>query len=83
MKSIFGVVSCVSGSFFWGGRFDRSTFFGDHCSIRVGVNCPVFTYLVRFFFPSQDVTSEVALAHPVLYRDGAEEVFLNPKIFWT
>ena len=30
----------------------------------------------------QDVTSEVALAHPVLYRDGVEEVFLKPKIFW-
>ncbi|CAM9436840.1 unnamed protein product, partial [Scytosiphon promiscuus] len=29
-----------------------------------------------------DVTSEVVLAHPVLYQDGVQRVFLTPRIFW-
>ena len=47
----------------------------------------VLFFILRFSrgytcWVEQDVTSEVALAHPVLYRDGAEEAFLSPKIFW-
>lgn len=42
----------------------------------------VFSRAELAIFAEQDVTPEVVLAHPILYQDGVQRVFLTPRIFW-
>jgi len=66
-----GFYCLMSGSFFYYDTFYQ--FFNS-----------VFTFLPIIYLASldQDVSAEVAIAHPSIYRDGIDRVFITHKIFW-